>query len=71
MYNTKHKTKKFNTDDEADLTEYDKILNDPLCTILSEKKEKLKLEEYDNEGNMIHMEEKIILVVTWDQKVLA
>lgn len=71
MYSTKHKTKKFDTDDEDELEEYDEILNNPLCTIVSERKEKLKMEDYDNEGNMIHMEEHIILVVTWDEKILA
>ena len=71
MYSTKHQTRKFDTDEEDELAAYDEILNNPLCTIVSERKEKLKLEDYDGDGNMIHMEEHIILVVTWDEKILA
>ena len=69
MYKTVHETRKFNTDDEDDLKNYDAVLNDPLCTVVSERKEKLETCAFD-EGKIVSSEEHIILVVTWSKKVL-
>ena len=71
MYNVRRKTEKFNTDVSAELQHYNDIINDPLCSVISEKKEKLREEHYDDEGKLMSFSEKIILVVTWDEKVLA
>lgn len=71
MYLTKKETKKFNTEVAEDLREYDEILNDPLCTIISEHKEKLNETDYDEEtGKPIRSVDKIVLVVTWEEKYL-
>jgi len=71
MYNVRRKTQKFDTDRTEDLNEYNDIINDPLCSVIAEKKEKLREEHYDDEGKPMSFSEKIILVVTWDEKVLA
>lgn len=70
MYNIRRHTQKFDTDSPTDMTEYDNILNDPLCSIIVERKEKLREEHYD-EGKLMSSSETILLVVTWDEKELA
>jgi len=71
MYNIRRKTEKFDSDDTADLAKYDEILNNPLCTIVKERQEKLKENVFDNEGRLSSSNERIIMVVTWDEKVLS
>lgn len=70
MYNIVRDTKKFNTDDERDMERYNEILNNPLCSIIHERKEKLREEQYD-EGKLMSSSEAVYLVVTWDKKELA
>jgi len=70
VYKNVRKTKKFNTDNIRDLEEYDEILNNPLCSIISERREKLTTKIMDDEGKMIGQNDKMILVVTWDEKIL-
>lgn len=70
MYDTRRETKKFNTDASEDIAEYDAILNNPLCSILNERKEKLREEVFDGEGNLVRANEHIVLVVTWEEKTL-
>lgn len=71
MYNTIKETRKFDTDDRTDMADYDEIINNPLCTVVSERKEKLRDETRDAEtGNITRLIESVILVVTWETKVL-
>lgn len=70
MYKMVHETRKFNTDNQEDMRDYDDILNDPLCSIINERQEKLADEEYV-EGKLISKIEKVYLVVTWSTKVLS
>jgi hypothetical protein len=70
MYNIERHTRKFNTDDNADLSEYERILNDPLCTVIVERKEKITEKQGTSDG-MMNQQEYVIMVVTWDEKVLA
>lgn len=63
------KTEKFDTDNREDLDEYDAILNNPLCVVLSKKDEKLELQDFD-EGKLTHTEQHIVFIVTWKEKVL-
>lgn len=70
MYNTRRETRKFNTDRAEDLREYDKILNNPLCTIINERKEKLNLTTFSEEGRPESSEDNVVLVVTWEEKFL-
>jgi len=72
MYRTVRKTQKFNTDNSRDLAEYDQILNNPLCTVISERREKLSQMEYNEEtGKPVSRDEHVILVVTWEEKTLV
>ena len=71
MYNTERHTQKFNTDETEEMEQYDEILNNPLCTVIAERKEKLSKKEFNGEGQMSSIDEHVILVVTWDEKVLA
>jgi hypothetical protein len=52
------------------MADYDGILNNPLCSIIVERKEKLRDEQYD-EGKLMSSSETVYLVVTWDEKELA
>ena len=70
MYDIVRHTQKFNTDEAHDLEAYNAIISNPLCTVLTERKEKLRQEEYDG-GKLIASEEHVILVVTWEEKTLA
>jgi hypothetical protein len=71
VFNTKTQTKKFDTDKQEDLDEYDEILNNPLCTVTQSWKEKLTDKEFDPEtGKMCSMNERLILVISWEEQVL-
>ena len=70
MYKRVSHTKKFNTDVADELKEYDEILNDPLSTIISERREKLSLREYDADTKASISDDKMILVVSWERKEL-
>lgn len=71
MYTVKHQTKQFDLNRSSDLRDYDAILNDPLCSISREVKEKLVSKEMDEEGNVTSSQERLILVVTWQRKTLV
>lgn len=73
MYNTVRHTRKFDTDNSSDLLDYDAILADPLCTVLSERREKLSDIEIvgtDNGGSAQTRHDHMIIVVTWQRKEL-
>lgn len=71
MYNIVRRTNKFNTDNQDELAEYDTILNNPLCTIISQRTEKLSEKDFGEEGQMLSLREYVIIVVTWEEKLLA
>jgi hypothetical protein len=56
---------------ERDLAAYDAILNNPLAFIVREIKEKLVDKHFDEEGNFTGQTERLVLVVTWQTKVLS
>ena len=70
MYKVKTQTAKFDTNSVEDLKEYDAILNNPLCTIIREIKEKLSTKHFDDEGKPTYQDDKLVLVVTWQEKAL-
>lgn len=53
------------------MLEYEEILNNPLCSIIAEKHEKLTTKHFDDEGKPTYQEDKLIKMVTWEEKVLA
>ena len=70
MYNTKHQFKKFDTTTARDMDEYQAILNNPLCTIVDNYREKLSDKVFD-EGKLVGINERVILVVEWNEKYIA
>ena len=69
MYTTIKHTRQFSLDTPLDRDEYDSIINNPLCTILEKSKEKLRDEE--QEGETRRVTERIVLLVTWQEKKLC
>ena len=70
MYAKKRHTARFDTEKEVDLAGYDEILNNPLCTIIDRKQEKVREEHKDEEGNTVYVKERIVWVVTWEERQL-
>lgn len=68
LENVSRRILKLNLDDKADRQEYDDILNDPLCTILSKKWEKLREEDWIGEDGSV--KETTWLIVEIEEKKL-
>ena len=66
MIKTTRHTKRFLSNNDEDLAAYDSILNDPMCTVIREHKEKIKEVDYD--GDSSSQREWIEYLVTWEQK---
>lgn len=69
MYKVTRNTKKFSTEDEAAMKEYDTILTDPLCTILNSWREKQIDSVYD-EGKLVSTKTDLVMVLTWERRDL-
>lgn len=52
------------------MAEYEDILNNPLCSIIESTKEKLKTKEFAD-GEAVSEEDELIMVIVWEEKVLA
>jgi hypothetical protein len=70
MYRWVTHTRRFDTDNRSDLEEYDKVLSNPLCTVIDSKREKITDREMGEEGRIISMNDRIVMVVTWKEKTL-
>jgi hypothetical protein len=70
MYNSEITTRTFDMNLERDTREYDVILNDPLCTLLEEKYEKVTEREMGDEGRIMSIQERLVKVVTYKRKRL-
>ena len=70
MYSKVRHTERFDTDKENDLKSYDEVLNNPLCTIIDRRQEKIREEHKDDEGNTVFIKERIVWVVTWEERQL-
>lgn len=69
MYHFEYHTRKFDTEDNQDLQDYDDILNNPLCSVVEKRTEKLTTKEF-SEGEVSSQNDRVILVVTWREKKL-
>jgi len=69
MYSSEKKTRLFDLEEQKELDAYDEILNNPLCRILKERPVKKKVCEFA-EGQIVHSEDRVIIVVTWEEKQL-
>lgn len=70
MYRWVTRTKRFDTDNAAHLKEYDQILSNPLCVVIDNKREKISDREMNEEGRILSMNDRIVMVVTWKKKRL-
>lgn len=72
MYSVQRHFDKFDTDSKTDMKKYEDILNDPLCTIITERIEKIREETYSEDTGRICMSrETLWKLVTWDQKLIS
>lgn len=70
MYEVLRKTRQFDLDNEEHLKDYDAIMNNPLCSVVKEIKEKITEKFFNEEGGLLSTQDKIALVVTWEEKSL-
>jgi len=70
MYDTDTYTKQFDMNEKDDKEHYSSIINNPLCHIIKEIKEKLVEKLMNDEGEPSYIKERIVLVVTWQEKKL-
>lgn len=70
MFEVKVRVKKLNLDNDKDIEIYEKILNDPLCTIIEERNEKLTEKIFDGKGKISNLTETFTRIVKWEEKTL-
>ena len=70
MYNTINRTRRFDVGIPKDLEAYDAIINNPNCSIIREIKEKITQKDINEEGNIVSINEFLILIVTYQEKIL-
>ncbi len=70
MYSTVNKTERFDLSNNEHLKQYDCILNDPACQIVREIKEKISEKEMGDEGQITGIKEYLLLVVTYQRRVM-
>jgi hypothetical protein len=68
MHKMKLRTQTFNMNEPEERKHYEEILNNPLCSIIEKIKEKLK--ETTFEGETQHVTERLMFIVTWQEKSL-
>jgi hypothetical protein len=67
MYSTVKKVEKFDTDKKDDLRRYEQLLNNPLCLVLDNMREKIITSEYNN-GKLARTDTRIVFIVTYEKK---
>jgi len=71
MYNKRTKTMSFDVTDVDKLAVYEDVLNDPLCTIISDETDVIEDKTFDPEsGRPTSSTETIMRSVKWTEKVL-
>ena len=71
MYTTVTRTEQFEIEDRKDREKYDAIIDNPLCHIVSVIREKLTEKAMGDEGEPTYIKERIILIVTYQEKMLV
>lgn len=69
MYRSKTFTRRFDQDNKNDLDDYADIVNNPLAMIISENMEKLSERQFE-EGRLVDLHERMVKVVTWQERSL-
>ncbi len=70
MFRVTRTTVQLDVNSPDDCREYDQILNDPNCTIIREIKEKLQDKDFGEDGKLVSIRERIMLVITYEMKKL-
>ena len=71
MYKTKKMVKRFNLSEQAEVEEYQDILNNPNIQILDRVKEKISERDMDPEtGRVVSIRDHLELIVTWQERTL-
>lgn len=71
MYTTVTRTEQFEIEERKDREKYDAIIDNPLCHIVSVIREKLTKKAMGDEGEPTYIKERIILIVTYQEKMLV
>jgi hypothetical protein len=69
VYNLTRHTRRFFTDEPDEMSEYDSILSNPLCSIINSWREKVIDSEYD-EGRLVKTVTRLVVVISWEEKAL-
>lgn len=69
MYKRRTRSRRFDTSNLDDMELYSEIIGNPLCTVIGSENVTLSENEYD-EGKLTHSEQRLIYVVTWEEKEL-
>jgi len=70
MYETKTFTEQFDMEVTKDREKYSEIINNPMCSVMEKIKEKLTEKAMNDEGEPSYIKERIVLIVTWQEKKL-
>lgn len=70
MYDVVNKTEKFDLNSRQDLEAYDRIINDPSCTIIKEVREKLTEKDLGDEGRITSFKEFLYLFITYQKRII-
>jgi hypothetical protein len=70
VYNSVVKTRTFDTSSSNDLKDYDWVLNNPLCSIIEAITEKISDRSIGGEGEPTIINDRIVRIVSWKEKVL-
>ena len=70
MYGVVRHSDKFDLDDREHKRVYEQIINNPLCTLNTERIEKLRETVFDEEGKPVRSTETFWRIVVWDEKLL-
>lgn len=70
MFNHRVVTRAFDTSSPSDLAAYDRVLNNPLCSIVEKHIEKLSERAVGGEDGPTIINDRILMIVSWKEKVL-
>ena len=70
MISTKRRFKQFQLDNSDDMAEYEKILNDPLCTVMEKENFKVTEKTFSDRGVLTNITERVYYLVHWEERIL-
>ena len=70
MIRKRKKFKKFNLDDQKDLSEYEALVNNRFVTITDRDKIIETIKFYNDQGVLTRSEDQVHYLIHWEEKVL-